>query len=475
MDSNYVRSRCVSVDLYDATFKYFPILEYRSDYQEFFWYLCLGAHFDKDHSKLLLCRETIAVLLEREPKNFVAQDFFEQFRRDVLQGDNFSGTSITKTAAGCWARVELGEFTNILNAEFAGCFCHRPRVYLDGSSYSAAKARKVRAKERGMANSRRGYGSEALFIQKYLNSLERNLFFKNFVSNHQRTLNFVLGKFQGTERDKELRLLKRIECQLQPFYGSSPKENTVRIFSYAHIPQLKREVRKIYTRGWIDADLKCAQLAICARLWEIPTVLQFLDQEQNVWKHLSIELDIPESQWKQAKAALKEALYSLCYGMEEVRIRCLLARNLVSNGVDRRFARHFLNIPLIRDVLFARRRAIERVTEMGGEKTAYGKFLQVTENLQPRDILAQIAQSWEMKAIYPAFALTADNLDFKIMIYQFDGFTTQFTRRREEWQAKIKLAVDKRAQEFDIPTRLEWDTEQNAEADDLPAKYTVAA
>jgi len=68
-----------------------------------------------------------------------------------------------------------------------------------------------------------------------------------------------------------------------------------------------------------------------------------------------------------------------------------------------------------------------------------------------------------MKLIYPAFALTADNPYCKIMLYQFDGFSAQFTRRSEAWTARIKNAVDSRANEFGMPTWLEWDEEQLAD------------
>ena len=149
-----------------------------------------------------------------------------------------------------------------------------------------------------------------------------------------------------------------------------------------------------------------------------------------------------------------------CSQLEEVRIRSLLARNLVKNGVNRGYARHFLPIPLIRDVLIAREEALHRVIVDGGAQTCYGKALQIDGELQARDILAQLAQSWEMKLIYPAFALTADNSYCKIMLYQFDGFTAQFTRRPEGWAERIKAAVDARAKEFEIPTSLEWDKEQ---------------
>src|SRR5438067_2074915 len=124
MDSNYIRSLCVSVDFYEATFKHFPILRERSDYQKFFWH----------------------------------KPYIERCRM--------------------LARLDLGEFNDILDAELAGHFYGYRPVYLDGSRHTAAKARKARAAEKGIANSRPGFGSEALFIQKYLNSLPRNLFLR---------------------------------------------------------------------------------------------------------------------------------------------------------------------------------------------------------------------------------------------------------------------------------------------------------
>ena len=75
------------------------------------------------------------------------------------------------------ARFDLGKFNDILDAELRGRFGGYP-VYLDGSRHTAARARKARAAEKGIANSRPGFGSEALFIQKYLNSLPRNLFLR---------------------------------------------------------------------------------------------------------------------------------------------------------------------------------------------------------------------------------------------------------------------------------------------------------
>ena len=458
-----ITSLTVSRFLYEQAREQFPLLKERPDYQSFFWYLCLGADFDKDTGKVLLCRNTIASLLGREPNNFEAGKLLQRFRKGVLGDKNFIWHHWYKKLCRKVARLNFGDFNDWLTDELEGRFDRLDRVYLDGSKITARKARTVRAAEKGIANSRPAYGSEALFIQRYLNSLHPNLFSKNLKNNHRRTLQFVVETFKGAERQRELRILRHIECQPQPFYGATPKENTVRLFSYAHIPQLRREVRKVFTKGWIEADLRCAQLAICARLWEVHSVLEFLYQSGNIWEYLYAHLRLPKELQQEAKPALKEALYSVCYGMEAVRIRSLLARNLVKNGVNREYARGFLPIPLIRDVLLAREEALQHVIADGGARTCYGKALEIAGELQARDILAQLAQSWEMKLIYPAFALTAVNPYCKIVLYQFDGFSAQFTRRPAGWTGRIKEAIDARANDFGIPTWLEWDNEQLAD------------
>jgi len=89
-NQNYGITRLtVSRIFYEEAFKRFPPLKERDDYQIFFWYLCLGAEFDRDTGKLLLCKNTIANLLSREPKNFNAGEFFEEFRKNVVGEENF--------------------------------------------------------------------------------------------------------------------------------------------------------------------------------------------------------------------------------------------------------------------------------------------------------------------------------------------------------------------------------------------------
>ena len=56
---------------------------------------------------------------------------------------------------------------------------------------------------------------------------------------------------------------------------------------------LKRELRKVLTRGWYEFDLASSQLAIIGKTWEIKEVQEFLTSGGKIWaelfKHYGIE------------------------------------------------------------------------------------------------------------------------------------------------------------------------------------------
>jgi len=62
-----------------------------------------------------------------------------------------------------------------------------------------------------------------------------------------------------------------------------------------------------------------------------------------------------------------------------------------------------------------------------------------------------------MKLIFPAFALANQTEDFKIMLFQHDGFSVFFRRYDKGWRNKIKVAIDDNAQLLGIPASLEWE------------------
>jgi len=88
--------------------------------------------------------------------------------------------------------------------------------------------------------------------------------------------------------------------------------------------------------------------------------------------------------------------------------------------------------------------------------TCYNDWRPVNEERQPRDIMAEIAQAWEMKLIYPAFELAQQTREFTIALYQYDGFSVHFTRRPNLWKRKIDQAINENANRQGFMMWLEW-------------------
>jgi hypothetical protein len=49
---------------------------------------------------------------------------------------------------------------------------------------------------------------------------------------------------------------------------------------------LKRDIRKVFTAEWPEADLSCAQLAIASAIWGMEKTRSFLASGMSVWKEL---------------------------------------------------------------------------------------------------------------------------------------------------------------------------------------------
>jgi hypothetical protein len=447
----------VSRRFYEAAFEHFPAIKGHEVYQNGLWYLFFGTSFDQDTDRLLLCRDTLAAIAKQDPANFVSKHFLREVEQKVLGEGNLRWSEWRQNHCRQLLKLKLGEFAETLRGEYEGRWDNSGFVFLNGEPWSAAKAKHARKAERALAERIVPDCPHAEFIQRYLNELARNQFTKIIKSNYRNAFSFAVETLRDEKLQRELRLLRRVWLQPQPFYSASSNGNTARLFTNGHIPDLKREVRKILTKDWFEADLRSSQLCICAWLWRIEPLMRCLSDNKNIWDYLFSFFDFPERARPKAKKIFKKALYSICYGMGEFRLSWCIGEASDWTELGRIIASRFPEIPLIRELLHARSIELEKIAHSGGAQTCYGKWIKVGNEIQPRDILAQIAQSWEMKLIFPAFQLAAQTEDFKIMIFQHDGFSVHFTRRPEQWRERIQSVVNERAKALEIPTSLEWD------------------
>ncbi len=432
-----------------------------------------GTWCDEESDNLLLCRDTLAAIKGQKPANIVSEDFLGEIEQNVLGEGNLQWSKWRKKHCKQLLKLKVGEFAEILDGEYAGRWDKSGLIFLNGESWSPTKARHARKTEQALAEYAVPDCPHAEFIQRYLNRLPRNRFTKIINKNYHKAFSFAVKSLQHEKLQREIRILRRILLQPQPFYSASSNGNTARLFTKGHIPDLKREVRKVLTHEWQDADLRCSQLSICAARWNIKSIVSFLEGGENFWNYLFSFFNLPEIVKPAAKEIFKKALYSICYGMEECHLPWCINDCARGAGLGPIIASRFLEIPLIRELLEARSLELEKVAEAGGAADCYGKWIEVGDESQPRDILARVAQSWEMKLVFPAFEMANKTDDFKIMLFQYDGFSVFFRRYEEACRSNIKAAIDANAQKLGIPTSLEWDKAKVSGANDKVLKQIL--
>jgi hypothetical protein len=451
----------VSRTFRSLAFDFFPALKEHSEYWRLFCYLLFGSRHDKDTGRLLLSAKILSALEGRDPNNSQAGRFLVSFQENVLHGTGeIYWTGWNKKARKCRQlrrRHFGGEFEEILRREHFGQWDDTGRVYLlDGSTYNTSNARRVRREQREAAGRLPTFCKNAEFIRSYMNTLKPNLFTKKVGENFRSALKATFNLPDSPVKDAQLRILRHINGQPQPFYFPSEKGHTVRLSTSEAIPNLKSNVRRALTKGWEEADLRSSQFAICSKLWNVRELLDFLRTGKSLWTRLFDYLCLAPEERVIAKDVIKTTIYSICFGMERHRIKGTTAYNLVAAGLDRKLAHELLKEPLIQALLDARDVALETIAAEGGAMTCYGEWKPVTEERQPRDIMAEIAQAWEMNLIYPAFELARQTREFTITLYQYDGFSVNFTRRPELWKQRIQEVISENANRQGFMTWLEW-------------------
>ena len=287
-------------------------------------------------------------------------------------------------------------------------------------------------------------------IAAYMNSLPIGLFEEIIEENLDSALLEIAHFIEDEEvKSQQLAILNGIADQPKVYYRPSKNNNTDRLFGYGtNITGLKKEVRKVLTRGWFECDARNLHLAIVAKLWKIPSLQNFLASGKSFWNLIQNAL---ETDSVKAKGYIKEATYGLVYGMSK---KNLIAR--LNEQLGQGMGEKFLQIDLIKDILSARTEAMSFYMNTGSIVDAYGKSFKVTKD-NILSLMARVCQSYEQKLMLSIYKLTDKcNDDFFITLYQFDGLSIKFNCNKEKWIEKITDTFNQAAVEMEIYTTLAW-------------------
>lgn len=406
-------------------------------------------------------------LSQARSNNFEAEKFLHQFREAVGGDASFSWSDFDHERGQCrTAKLKLRpKVAEALASLFAASVSRGDDLIFFVSGRRATK----RNRREELKNARKQAASlaanaecpEAQEIINYLNNV-RSTHFEGVSKVAADTIiaakdSHVLQKLNQVSRACQMRSLRNIVSCPVPIYGPSAKGRTSRVFSDGEgLANLKRELRHQVCSGWYEADLKNAQLAIVARLWDVQEVQAFLQAGRKLWDELLLLLGVDEVDPRrpEVKDACKQALYSLVFGMALPSVRAELTKRLRPIGIEP--STDIFAHEVLAALAFRRKAVMQDLINAGEALTCFGKRIAVMDEVDARSALAQQAQAVELRIIHAAYVLAQQTNEFHIVLHQHDGISIAFMRRPELWMKRISDAVESRAREMGIVTTLEW-------------------
>jgi hypothetical protein len=240
---------------------------------------------------------------------------------------------------------------------------------------------------------------------------------------------------------------------------------------------LRKDLRKLITKGWYEFDLASSQLAIVGKTWEVAEVQEYLRSGSKIWADLINHYGIDatdlkktdEAKYEDIKKVLKDSLYSLIYGKQKRNLIRFLDEGLLPFGL-KEAGKKFLNHPLMKTLFEAREKKITELNGCDTAETIFGRVIKIvggkTKDGKPtaarkkciRSIMAQQAQAVELYLLLPVVDLAKTTNDFQITLWMHDGFSVNFSdaTKIERWITRMNQVVVDRADELGIITRLEF-------------------
>ena len=253
----------------------------------------------------------------------------------------------------------------------------------------------------------------------------------------------------ATKRDRSTAALARIELQPVQLLFAPPLSARAYDTSLSYQQLTKAVLQSLY-QGYYELDLKSAQLATVAALWNITVIQEFLSDDQCIWTELARAYNHPLT--PPFKGALKQALYATIFGARRKTTDTILRD---ANTAPDPFNKHFI----IRALHEARQRHVDGLSRNGTLTIGNRSFN--TNNHRIPSLLAIQAQYEEQKLLEPIFGLARNGegrrQSMSILVYKFDGLIVQ-PREGVNQHTTIKKAqeqVAKTAAKRGIHTRLE--------------------
>jgi hypothetical protein len=467
---------CVSRAFRTAMVLELPGLGKNKSYWRFLQYLCFGSWRDVETGKLLLPSQFIATIEgKRCNQHYKALEFMRRFEAHVGVGldiqNHVLSFDIDKSRVRMLNEMVVSDkVKSLIDAERHSM--DTDQVWMDtGNKRLKRHTGEMRAKDKEKADSVLAIYNgcqETVDLCNYLNNKHLNRY-----STMWKHVKAAKAKAKTLhDANNQLNIIKSIQLQPQPIYATVPR-STRAFATNESVLRLHRDLRKILTQDWITADLRSAQLAIVAKVWDVSEIEQYLIAGQlskrSIWDDLCEYMGLEMNSTNKAK--VKTPLYSITFGAGRKRLHALFAREF-GHGNGKAAYDKFRKHPIIRALLIARSRQLKAIRLAKGGTDAFGRFLKLEKRHKigyvymfdnSRSILACIAQSYELQLLLPVINLSMTEQfkerGFCITTFLHDGFTFDSFRVEDQqrWKDKLAKAVKEEADRLGIRTELEFE------------------
>lgn len=450
----------VSREFYQLTRKTFRGLHHNPARWQFLEYLLFHARPDPRVGLIPIPQTLLAAIENKKINHYRAETFLLRFQRDVMSPDTFAyseGWDHKNNQCRMVTKFILPpDYAEALQKEKAQ---GRKEVFFcGGDKWSQRKARELLNRRRREQEIRdaQWISASAKEVIDYMNTRDLRPFTAIVRKNYAAAV-AAAKELPSDKRQRELLILEAIKKDPKPYYGPSRSKKTPRIWARGRnsIPQLKRKIRKVLTKGWFEADLKSAQLAINAVLWGAERTRAFLEEDGDIWETLYQYLDIPPDKKDRVKDEFKRTIYAIWFDRERGLVGPILTTSLRKRGVETE-GNAIYSVPIIGEMLDEREHAKARIIKEGGVRDCNGRWIPLKRR-EPSSLMAEAAQVAEMELLLPVVRLAKTTNDFQITLYQHDGISLHFRRNKKEWIDRIDGEVRKKAKEFGFPTGLDWE------------------
>lgn len=459
-DSYRPKRLTIGDSLYREIVQTYPPLRDNPLYRRLFHYIV--SHPNRE--AIPVPRKLLADVARKNPHKFNAEQFLKDFQHEVLPDMVYSDYSpenhqcrhILKTGIDELLRRRFDEDNEVKRREIES-----------GKVYNRSRQKEVYAIKLEAANK---LVEATLCDDEKMREVHRMMFndlhslplslFQGVVDRHYNEAWSIASHlpYEDVDDKRQLQLeLQAVRDMPKPFYH--PVGQHARVYSSGGLPTIKKEVRRAFflkDEGYIDLDIVSCQFAIGAGLWQIESVQEILQAGRPIWSELLDYMEIPQELRAITKPILKQAVYSIMYGMNasnvEGQVTLELGGKTLKGDKKKRAVRvdrpvipkkkRFIDCPLIADLLEAVNLAKQEIKDDGCYNGAYG-FIEYDGVEDIDSFLCRVVQSYELAIVASCFELARERKDFQVVLYQYDGVTIRVTKN-DRVQAVLK-AIQQRA------------------------------